>query len=145
MRGGNKIQTEYSDVGILSQIAEVYVYILKDQETSMEFERVSEMVDTIDRFSQQVWASYAMIDLRCKLKKGTTKTTRLSHSDYKILASISHIKLILSRSTINDYEKNKKSIFESILKEAENFSTIKILSKKSKSALHSCLLYSSIN
>ncbi|MDG1849437.1 MAG: hypothetical protein P8I82_02960 [Flavobacteriales bacterium] len=141
----NKFQTEHSDVRILNQIADVYVYILKDQETSMEYERVSEMVDTIDRFSQQVWASYALTDLRCQLKVGTTKMTRLSHNDYKILASIRHIKLILSLTTINDYEKDKKLIFKSILKEAENFATIKILSKKSKSALDSCLLSSPIN
>lgn len=133
------------DINILTEIARVYVYILKDQEMSIQYERVVEMVDTIDRLSQEVLISYTIMDLKNKLKIGTTKTKRLSSKEYKILASISHIQMILSHTTMNDYEKDKHLIFQTILREAGNFATIKILSKHAKSALDSCLLTPSIN
>lgn len=134
-----------ADISILTEIARVYVYILKDQEMSIQYERVVEMVDTIDRLSQEVLISYTIMDLKNKLKIGTTKTRRLSSKEYKILASISHIQMILSHTTMNDYEKDKYLIFQTILREAGNFATIKILSKHAKSALDSCLLTPSIN
>jgi len=140
-----KISNKVSDTTKLTEIASVYVYILKDQEMSIEYERVTEMVDTIDRLSQEVLVSYTFIDLKKKLKIGTTKTKRLSHKDYKILASISHIQMILSHTSVSDYEKDKHLIFQTILREAGNFATLKILSKHAKSALDSCLIPPSIN
>jgi len=134
------------DVILLSQIAEVYVYFLKDQEYSMEYERVSEMVCTIHRLSQRVLESFKMVDLINKLKIGTTKNSRLSSKEYKILMSIGYLNTILSNTSKEDCQNYRSLIFKMILKEAENFATINILPEKSKSAINSCLVgYSLIN
>lgn len=134
------------DVKLLTQIAEVYVYFLKDQEYSMEYERVSEMVCTIHRLSQQVLESFKMVDLINKLKIGTTKNSRLSSKEYKILMSIGYLNVILSNTSKEDYQNDRSLIFQIILNEAESFATINILPDKSKSAINSCLVgYSLIN
>ena len=103
------------DVNFLVQIAEVYVYFLKDQEFSMEYERVSEMVCTIHRLSHQVLESFKMVDLKNKLKIGTTKNSRLSSKEYKILMSVGYLNVILSNTSKKHYQKDKSLIFQIIL------------------------------
>jgi len=128
------------DVNFLVQIAEVYVYFLKDQEFSMQYERVSEMVCTIHRLSHQVLESFKIVDLMGKLIIGTTKNSRLSSKEYKILMSIGYLNTILSNTSKEDYQNDRSHIFKIILNEAENFATINILPDKSKSAINSSLV-----
>ena len=132
-------------VNFLVQIAEVYVYFLKDQEFSMQYERVCEMVCTIHRLSHQVLESFKMVDLENKLKIGTTMNSRLSSKEYKILMSVGYLNVILSNTSKKQYQKDKSLIFQIILNEAENFATINTLPDKSKSAINSCLVGVHIN
>jgi len=128
------------DVTLLAEIADIYAYILKDSEFSLEYERFSEMVNSILHLSQEILASYALEDLRDNLKLGTTKMQRLSREEYTTLVSIRHIKIILSHTSVQDYETDKEFIFNMIVREVQKFVDIKILPDTSRDSLESCLL-----
>ena len=132
------------DVTLLGEIAEAYASVLKDSEFSVEYERVAETVNSILHLSQEILASYVLEDLKNNLKLGTTKMKRLSREEYTTLVSIRHVKIILTHTSIQDYETDKDIIFHTILKEAQKFALIKILPGRSKAYLESSLLCSPI-
>jgi len=138
------------DVTLLNEIAQAYVRVLKDSESSVEYRQVTEVVNSIFHLTQEILASYVLKDLRNNLKLGTTKMQRLSREEYRTLVSIRHIKIMLNHSSLNntsieDYEMDRDVIFRAILKEARKFTTIKILPDKAKVCLDSCLLLLPIN
>jgi CheY-like chemotaxis protein len=129
------------DVTLLGEIAEVYAHILKDSEQlPIEYERVSEKVNSILHLTQEILASYVLEDLKNNLKLGTTKMQRLSREEYTTLVSIRHIKIILAHTSVQDYERDKDILLNMIVREAQKFALIKILPNTARASLESCLL-----
>ncbi len=127
------------DVSLLQEIAKTYVCLLESPDSPKEYEVLVEKINTMLHLSQEILAAYALNDLKNDLKVGTSKTERLSRKEYMALVNIHHIKVILNHTTMQAYEREKDIIFNTIVKEAQQFSAIKILPDTAKTNLQACL------
>ena len=129
------------DVALLSEIAEAYVWFLETQaDTPGDYNTCVEKINAMLHLTQEILASYGLRDVKEGLSAGTTKTERLSREEYQALINIHHIKLILSHTSVQEYEASEKSaILATIVKSSHMFSSIRILPDTAKAALKECL------
>lgn len=123
-----------TDVELLKEIADNYIDLLKSIDV-MQYQEVSEKINLMVNYSQEILASYPLQDLKQNLPLGTTKSNRLSFEDYSALIQIHNLKIILNETPAEQYKKEKVIIFDTIRHIAKNFILIKILPEFSKKEL----------
>ncbi len=127
------------DIRLFHEIAAIYNGLLAEPNNPKEYEEAMENVNTMLHLAQEILASYALEDLKNGVKIGTTKSGRLSPKEYSALVSIHHIKVILNETTPQTYEREKGIIFKMMVKEAQRFSSIQILSDATRKSLQNCI------
>ena len=127
------------DRSLLGNIAEIYASLLNDPLFNKTYEEVVEKINCMIHLSQKILAAYALKDLENSLKVGTTKSERLSREDYSTLVNIHNIRVILTHTPAEAYERERMIILQAIVKEATRFSSINILPTHCKTLLKTAL------